>query len=334
MEVKNINKSREVRKVILDFPRQFGIGVKAAEKVKIAGKFDKIVICGMGGSASPADILDILLEDYKINIPLYVHRNYDLPYQTDKNSLVICVSYSGNTEETISSFEKANERKIPVLAITSGGKLAELCREYGVSFAKIPEGYQPRMALGFQFAALIKILTNCGLIKDDLRKILALEDDLEPKKMESLGKELAKKLFNKIPIIYTSDKFKNLPRIWKNRFNEGPKILTIINYFPELNHNEMSGFTNLLGKFFVIFIRDPDEHPRILKRMELTAEIIKGRGIKLEIIELTGKNTLFKIFSNIILSDWVSYYLALEYGADLLSLPLQEEFKKKMKKIR
>ncbi|MDP1538546.1 MAG: bifunctional phosphoglucose/phosphomannose isomerase [bacterium] len=321
-----------MKKIILDFPKQFKIGLEIAKNIRIKDKFDKVLICGMGGSALPGDILEMWLEDKKINIGLDIHRNYGLPYQIDKKYLIICISYSGNTEETISSFMEARKKKIKTIAITSGGELLELCQRHEVPFAKIPQGYQPRMALGFQFSALIKILVNSGIIKNNLENVLALEKNLKPLKLESQAKIIAKKIINKIPIVYTSDKFRKLARIWKIKFNESAKLPAFYNYFPELNHNEMTGFVNLQTKFYVIFLRDSAENTKILKRMKLTAEILKQKMIDSSFIDLSGKEILYKIFSNILLSDWVSYYLALKYKVDPLSVNLQEEFKKKLKR--
>jgi len=319
------------RQIILDFPKQFRVGLKAAENVKVPGKFKGVIICGMGGSALPGDILEMWVRDRRIALPLYIHRDYGLPYLTDKKRLIVCISYSGNTEETITAFGEARKRKLPLTAIASGGKLVKLCQKYQIPIAKIPQGYQPRMALGFQFAALMKIMVNCGIIKDDSRNILALEKSLEPEKLKNRGEKMAKKLTAKIPIIYASERLKNLARIWKIKFNEVSKILSHTDYFPELNHNEMSGFTNPQGRFHVIILRDQDCHPRILKRIKLTAEMIKEKGVGVDIIDINGKDILFKIFSNIILGDWVSYYLALAYRVDPILIKLQEEFKKKMK---
>jgi len=321
-----------MKKIILDFPKQFKIGLEVAKNIGIKDKFDKVLICGMGGSALPGDILEMWLEDKKINVGLHIHRNYGLPYQIDKKYLIICISYSGNTEETISSFMEARKKKIKTIAITSGGELLELCHRYEVPFAKIPQGYQPRMALGFQFSALIKILVNSGIIKNNLENVLALEKNLKPLKLKSQAKIITKKLINKIPIVYASDKFRKLARIWKIKFNESVKLPAFYNYFPELNHNEMTGFANLQTKFYVIFLRDSAENTKILKRMKLTAEILKQKMIDSSFIDLSGKEILYKIFSNILLSDWVSYYLALQYKADPVSVNLQEEFKKKLKR--
>ncbi len=328
MEIKKIDKLN-MRQIILSFPKQFKIGLSAAKKVKVRGRFDKILICGMGGSALPGDILKIWMESYKIILPVHIHRNYALPYQTKKNHLVIFISYSGNTEETLSAFEEARRKRLPIAAICSGGKLAELCEKYKIPFAKVPSGLAPRLALGYQFAALMKILVNCGLIKDNLRNILALEKKLKPGKLEVKGLKLAKNLVGKIPLIYASCQRKALARIWKIKFNENSKVPAFYNYFPELDHNELSSFES--GENFrVILLRDPKENPKILKRMDLTAEIIRKNGTAVDVVNAEGEEILLKTFSTLLLGDWVSYYLAKEYKVDPVTVSLQEEIKRKM----
>ena len=177
---------------------------------------------------------------------------------------------------------------------------------------------------------------NSGIVEDRTNEILKLAKNLDPLRLERPGKRLAEKIKGKIPIIYASNKFKALSRIWKIKFNENTKIVAFWNYFPELNHNEMVGFTNVKfqipsSKFQVIILRDKLDSPRILKRMRLTALILKKRGIGAKFINLQGKNKLEKIFNSLILSDWVSYYLALQYKIDPTPVKLVEEFKKRMR---
>lgn len=286
----------------------------------------------MGGSALPADILSMWLETNS-KVSLHIHRDYGLPHHADGKHLVICISYSGNTEETISAFEEARKKNLKVLAIASGGKLVELCRSRKIPVAIIPSGLQPRMALGFQFAALMKILSNSGLIKTNPQEILKLENSLKPKKLENLGKELAEHLKNKMPLIYASRRLASLARIWKIKFNENSKIPAFCNYFPELNHNELLGFTKTDPKLFsIVILRDSADHPRNLKRIELTKNILEEKSLAVDIVEIMGKDILYKVFSNILLADWTSYHLALGRGIDPTPVKLNDEFKKRLAK--
>ncbi len=132
-----------MRKIILEYPGQFRVGLKAAEKVGTKGDFDSVLVCGMGGSALAPGILAIWLKENKINLPLEIHRNYGLPLRAGAKQLIVCISYSGNTEETLSAFEEAREKNLKIAAITSGGKLKELCEKYKVPFAQIASGFEP-----------------------------------------------------------------------------------------------------------------------------------------------------------------------------------------------
>ena len=328
-----IDKSN-LRKIILDFPKQFRIGLKSAENIKISHirtfEHSNLVICGIGGSALPADILNIWLEENTISPPVKINRNYGLPYYVNQKHLVICISYSGNTEETLTAFEEARKRKLNIAAITSGGKLAELCEFHKIPAAIVPSGVPARMALGWQFAALMKILANSGLIRDAHKEIYGLENLLSPAGMENQGKKIAKELKGKIPLIYASSKMAKLARIWKFKFNENTKFPAFYNYFPELNHQEHNQFEgNRNDQFSVIILRDKTDHPRILKRMNLLAEILLREKVKVQFIDIdNGNMLLYRIFNNVLLSDWVSYYLALEYKIDPTPVKFNDEFKK------
>jgi len=321
--------------MILDFPKQFRVGLKSAKNLRIENrglKIENLIICGMGGSALPGDILKMFLRAEKIDLPVKIYRNYGLPYYVGKRHLIICISYSGDTEETLTAFEQALRKKIKIVAISSGGKLAKLCKKYKVPVAIIPRGYQPRMALGFQIGALMQILADCGLIKNCANDLLALEKNLQPHELESQGKKIAKKIKDKLPIIYAPDELKELARIWKIKFNENSKTPAFYNFFPELNHNEHNQFEGNQKKYLsVIILRDATSHPRILKKIELTAKILKQRGVAIDLIDAKGYNIWNKIFSSILLADWASYYLALAYKVDPTPAKLNDEFKRRLK---
>jgi glucose/mannose-6-phosphate isomerase len=180
---------------------------------------------------------------------------------------------------------------------------------------------------------MLTVLANLGIIKKQSKDILSLKKYLKKiiPCLENQGKILAQKLFNKIPIIYSSNEFKIIAKVWTIKFTENSKILSFWNYFPELNHNEMNGYANIKGKnFFTIILKSNVTHPRIIKRAEITAQMIKERGGEVEILDMPGKNILEKMFSSIILGDWTSYYLALLNNQDPTPVAMVEEFKKRM----
>ena len=295
-----------MRQTILDLPKQFGVGLKSAQGLEIKEGLSGILICGVGGSALPGDILKMWFKNNNISFPVHIHKDYGLPNYIKENSLIICVSYSGLTEEPLSSLEEAQKRNLKIAAITSGGKLGAICREKGIPLAKVPSGLQPRMALGYQFSALAQILANCLVIKKDgLEEIAELEKTLQPKSLETRGKKLAKKLKNKIPLVYASFKNKELARIWKIKFNENSKVPSFYNYFPELNHNEMTGFSGekpgISGeRFSVILLRDSTDNARNLKRLNLTSQILRKNGLGTDIVDLEGEKANRESFESVL----------------------------------
>ncbi len=326
----NTDKSN-MREVINQSASQFAEGIKLAKSTKAGDQFTNVVICGIGGSALPPDIINSLVVP---SVPIYVRRDYNLPKEANENSLVVGMSYSGNTEETISAIDEAVEKGLKCIGIATGGKLEELAQKNNFHFVKIPAGIQPRSATGYMFSALATVLTNCGIIPDLSKDILETSEKLSKinSELEKEGKTLAKKLVDKIPIVYASSNLQAVARIWKIKFNENSKIPAFYNYLPELNHNEMVGYTQVKksSNFHVLIIKDKDDHERITKRMNLLSDILKNKKVAVDFIETKEGSLMFRMFASLLLGDWTSYYLALNYNIDPTPVAMVEEFKKKM----
>ena len=323
-----------MRDIILNFPQQFAKGIECAKGIKPLGSFDNIVICGVGGSALPGSLL---LNITNISIPVFIHRDYGLPKSANEKSLIVCISFSGNTEETLSAFREALDKKYKPVAISTGGKLQELAKRNNLSAVIVPNDcLQPRFGTGYLVSALIKILDNCEITNNLSQEILKISEKLNPEKLEVQGKILGEKLLNKVPVIYTSNQYKSLARIWKIKFNENSKVMAFWNYFPELNHNEMVGIAGIknqelgIKNFHFIILKDSADNPRVLERMELTESLVREAGANVEIVEMQGSTKIEKIFNSLLLGDWVSYYLALAYGQDPVPVEIVEKFKKRL----
>jgi len=319
-----------MKQIILDSPKQLKIGIEKATGIGIKSNFDNIVICGLGGSAMPA----VLLIDFipNLKIPVYTHRAYGLPNGANKKSLIVCISFSGNTEETLSAYNEAVEKGYNVIALTTGGELKRIAKEKGLPCCVVPNDCtQPRFGTGYLFASLIKILENSGILENKSKEIIALASELNPASFESEGKALATKLVDKIPVVYASEQYKSIARINKIKFNENSKIMAFWNYFPELNHNEMVGLTNLKGNFYFLILKDNNDNPKNIKRMDLFSQLAKEKGAGVDIIEMQGETKLKKMFNALLLFDWISYYLALAYNVDPIAVKIVEDFKKQLK---
>lgn len=336
---KKIDKSN-FRQFILSSPSQFEAGLFLARKIKIPGDFKTVIVSGMGGSAWPVNLLrtycnSLFQTDSKRKLfRLYVNRYYTLPpesYVPDALNLVS--SYSGNTEETVSSLEQAHKNGLSFVGLSSGGKVEELCKKYGAPHIKLPVPYpnfQPRMGTGYFFGAMLQLLINQKLVPNTSDGFLSLAKKLnnEMGAFEKKGMLLARKIKGKTPVIYSSPKYKVVAMVWKIKINENAKTPAFWNFFPEMDHNEMVGFTNPQAKFFTIMFKDPEDDIRNKRRYEATARLLKEKGVESEIIDMEGDNVFYKIFSSISLADWTSYYLALEYGQDPTPVDMVEKLKK------
>lgn len=339
MKQRNLDPSG-FRQMIIESPKQFAEGFRIAESVRFPDHPDRLslVISGMGGSALPANIFRIYLSDLarrgllKERISIYQNRFYNLPWEANR-SLNIFASYSGNTEETISSFEEAIRERLPSIGMSSGGKLEELCRGNGIPHVKLPipfENFQPRLGTGYFFGALYQALMNEGMVPDVKAEILAEAETLVAhiSAIEEAGKALAEKCEGRTPVIYASPQYKSVAMVWKIKFNENSKTPAFWNFFPELNHNEMVGFSLPQGPFQVIMLRDPNDHPKNIKRFDTTADLLREKGIFVDILDMEGKTVFNKIFSSILLADFASYHLALRYGTDPTPVDMVEKLKK------
>lgn len=328
------------RQMILESPDQFYTGFTLAKDTRIPGTFRSIMISGMGGSALPGNLFRIYLNDlFRTERPeeqplaIYQNRSYTLPPEAYQNCLNFICSYSGNTEETIASFEEALAQKLPCIGLSSGGTLEAMCLEHGVPHIKLPipnPGFQPRVGTGYFFGALFQVLVNQGLVPDTTEILMREAEELKQAfpLIEEAGKALAKKLIGKTPVIYATTQYKSVAMVWKIKMNENAKIPAFWNFFPELNHNEMVGFTNPQAAFTILMLRDGAAHPQILKRFDVTAELLRKQGISVEVLDMQGGSVYSKIFMSIALGDFASYYLALEYGQDPTPVVMVEDLKR------
>ena len=312
-------------KVLEDFPAQCRNAMALPKGVTVSGEIGTVVVTGMGGSAIGGDLLKTYMHD--TNVPVFVNRNYNIPNFVDEYTLVVAISYSGNTEETLSAYNEAVERKAKTVAITSGGKLAKLCDKV----IKVPAGFQPRAALGYLFFPILGVLHNAGIadVKNkELNEMLALIKDTE--KYKEHAQELVKKIDDRIPVIYASESLGVVAYRWKTQFNENAKCPAFYHLFPEMNHNELVGFQGMdRQKYVIIMLRDEHDHPRIKKRMDVCKEIMEERVDVIE-VHTECEELLSRIFSTIYLGEFTSYYQALRNRVDPAPVNVITRLKERM----
>jgi len=310
--------------VLSSFDKQVKEAVEIGLNMKLPSEYkniNSIIISGLGGSAIGGDLLRSYISS-EISIPVCVNRNYFLPAFADENTLVIISSYSGNTEESLSSYEDAKSKKCKIVCISSGGNLSVMASGDGYPLIKVPGGLQPRCALGYSFIPMLFIVQSLGLIKERFIEISNLVDMLSIKgnlygsldENENPAIKIAIHLQGKIPVIYSSNNLLDIVNLrWRCQVNENAKTLAFGNYLPEMNHNEIVGWEvnpDLLKNFGVIFLNDRSDYEKIKKRQEVTKDILKPfAGLIFDVSsDCSGK--LERIIDLIYLGDWMSFFLA------------------------
>ncbi|MHA1994450.1 MAG: bifunctional phosphoglucose/phosphomannose isomerase [Candidatus Hodarchaeales archaeon] len=299
----------------IDIPSEISIGTTL---ISYKNDISHILICGMGGSAVSGDYISTYYAN-SLDIPIIVQRNYALPKFASGNTLVIAISYSGNTEETISGMSSAIKNKCPIICVGSGGKMENFCISNKIPYFKIPAGNQPRASFPLLLFPILKILDSMNIInlEDDviqevIQNLKELRELIRPQTQasENQAKQIAKKLQNRIPVIWSP--FFCVANRLKCQINENSKQLAIAEELPELNHNHIVGFQSLAknNPFIVIVFRFPLEHANVSLRFEISKEIIKPKVEILEIQVVSG-NLLTQMVTATYLGDYISIYLAL-----------------------
>lgn len=301
---------------------------------------NNIVLGGMGGSALAAEMFKSWPGLAK---PFEIVKNYDLPEYLDDSTLFIASSYSGNTEETLAALEQAEEKGAMIAVICSGGKLAEKAQAKNYTLYKIPSGFQPRMAVFYNFAALIQLMEGAGLITDKTAELDKAADWLGGQAAEllpdvptskNLAKKIAQELVGNSIVIYGGPKMYPAAYKWKINMNENAKNIAWCNALPEFNHNEFQGWTShpVEKPYKVVDIRSSLENPRVQARFKISEKLLSGKRPAPEVIEPAGETLLEQLLWVIQVGDFVSLYLSLLNGLNPTPVTLIEKLKVELQK--
>ena len=305
-------------------------------------EIDKIVVTGMGGSALGGRVLKHYSTPH-LPIPLEVITHYDLPEYVDEKTLVVVSSYSGNTEETISAFEQALEKKAMIFVITTGGKLKEMAIAEGVpAYIFEPEhnpSHQPRLATGYAIGAIFSLLSNLNLLylsDGEITAALAVMENyiqkFEPANQENTAMTMAHKIQGKMPVLVASEHLLGAVHVMKNQLNESSKSFSVEFDIPELNHHLMEGLVHPDSDRSILFVLFESAlyHSRVQKRYPITKEVIEKNNVEVVSYEATSETKLQQIFEVLALGSFVQLYLADIYKADPTSIPWVDYFKEKL----
>lgn len=283
-----------------------------------------IVISGLGGSAISADLIKNFIAN-EIHLPIIVNRNYQVPAFSDQNTLFIASSYSGNTEETLSSLNEAIENKCKIICISTGGKLELAAKQNHLPFVKIKDGFQPRYALGLSFFSLLKIFQELKLVPNQNEYVNKIREIWFKKGVlysdeGNIAYNIAESLIGFIPIIYSVSDFTNaIGYRFKSQINENSKLHAFHHEIPEMNHNEIICWESYQEKHFrtkIIEIEDEIYHPHVKKRFAIINELLENSGLNIIKLKSTEKEFKVRLLDLVYLCDWISYYLGLLRGYD------------------
>lgn len=343
--------SRNVLETTKHYPAQFREGMELGLQQFTPPRnlfFDKIVILGTGGgSAASAYLLKDYLLD-KCNLPIFINHGYKVPKYLDDKTLVMVVSYSGNTEEIVSAYQSAIPRGCFFVVITTGGKIEQLAGCHDHTIVRIPRGMAPRAALGYLFVPMLIVLHRLGLVCSDhvveeLEETIGVLEHLSRKYAAEIpveqnpAKQIALKFVNNIPLFYGTETTEAVAWRWKRQFNENAKTLAFFNSIPSLHHDEIAGWdvsNPYVRQFSVVFFHDRDDSMEIKKRICITKELLQGRAGEIVEVESEGVGKLSRMFSLVYLGDFVSLYVSMLKSVDPSPVKVIDLLKQKMNEMR
>lgn len=306
----------------------------------------RVVIAGMGGSAIGADLVSAAVMD-ACPVPVIVHRDYGLPaFARRAETLVVCSSHSGNTEETLDSFEQAWERGCCILAVCTGGELAERAEAAGVPLWRFDHQGQPRTAVGFSFGLLLGALGRLGLGPDAGAQVAEAVTAMRSQQqaiqaevpiVQNPAKRMAGQLMGRWVTVFGAGALAPVARRWKGQFNEVAKAGANFEFIPEADHNTLAGLLHpedvLAAHTMSLFLRAPCDHARNQLRLDMTRQAYLLEGLNVDGYTAKGNSPIANIWTALHFGDYVAYYLAMAYEVDPTPVNALEDFKKAVKDI-
>ncbi len=308
---------------------------KAATFKRPENEIRNIVICGMGGSGIGGRLVGAWVRD-EIKVPIYYAHDYTLPAFVSENTLVIGSSYSGNTEETLSTIHEAIAKKAHIVGVCSGGKLQEICASNNFDCVIVPGGNPPRTALAFSLVQLLHIFSQLGLVSSERlnemeagRKLIV--DNQTSIKTEA--REIAAFLKGNVGVIYGTTAYEPVLIRARQQFNENGKLLCWHHVLPEMNHNELVGWGGGDERFASLFFETEDMHPRNARRLEITKARIAQMSSKNLVVKAKGNSRIERSIYLINLVDWASLYLAEIKSVDPIDIAIIDYLKSELAKF-
>ncbi len=326
-----------MKDLVQNFTGQLRQALLIAEKAVIspAGQVQNIVISGLGGSGIGGTIVSELISD-NCSVPVTIVKDYFLPAFAGPQTLLICSSYSGNTEETLSVVQQGIARKTQIAVISSGGRLLEIARQNQFDFIEIPGGQPPRSCIGYSLVQLIHLLSVKGFAAPSLMNDLTATIELLDRESEAIKAEaarIAEKLKDKIPVIYSLGTCEGVVVRFRQQINENSKMLCWHHSLPEMNHNELVGWTTKNDHLAVVTFHTSFDYDRTTKRYQICHPIFEKYSSGVYDIHAKGLTKTEQFFYLIHMGDWISCYIADLRGIDPVEVNVIDYLKKELAKF-
>lgn len=329
---------------IYTFPEQMEQGLRIGKRISLNKNYehiDHVLIAGMGGSAMAGDIAKSLAAES--STPITVQKNYSLPAWANERTLVICLSYSGNTEETLNCFKEAHEKQLPIIGICTGGQLLEELLTHDYDHVVIPGGMQPRAALGYLVTPLVHLLGKLDVIDSAViaqvekvpQHLKLFRDTFTAQERKNPAYLFATNLKQCMPVIFAEAATTGcIAYRWAAQLAENSKMVSRVLMLPELNHNEVVGWKNnphILKSSVIVWLSDPAMHERNHKRIGITKQLLEGLAVTQLQFQGSGENWPERLFYLIYFGDWISYWSAMAHTTDPTPIGIIDALKQKMK---
>jgi glucose/mannose-6-phosphate isomerase len=296
----------------------------------------KVYVAGMGGSGIGANFVQEFIRE-ECTVPYSVGKGYTIPKFVDENTVAICSSYSGNTEETLIAYEQMLGTGAKIIIISSGGKLIEEAKKRNLDYIQVPGDWpSPRACLGFSVVQQLYVMYRLGFISDKFIKELKSAIDLikfDQDDIKASAKKVADRIYDKVPIIYTTDRSEAVAVRLRQQINENAKMLCWHNIVPEMNHNELVGWTEKHEDMAVIYLRNQDDYKRNQIRIKINQEIIAKYTDTIIDIYSKGNSLIEKSIYLVNFGDWISWYMSVLKGADSIEVNVIDYLKSELSKV-
>ncbi len=341
---KRFNDPGGMFEAIYGFPDQMKAAVEIGRAIALINTYpviNHVVIAGMGGSAIGGDVIRGLMHSH-LRCPITVSRHYQVPAWVDENTLVVCSSYSGNTEETLSAFQDAMAKKAQICGVTTGGELGKFLAAKGYDQVNIPAGLQPRAALAYSFIPTLFLLEKFRVFQNDFQEKLTdaieflshVRNEFSQDNDENSLYSLAQNIYRTLPVIYAqTNSLSVVANRLKGQLAENSKMLAYFNELPELNHNEIVGWENnreILGQISLLWLKDEKDHERVTLRQNITEDVLSGLAANQFHLSGTATAYFVRFLELIHVSDWISFWCAVLHGTDPTPVEKIDRLKKEL----